>query len=140
MTKITSPESSIDDPNPAPRPYILGRGKVEVDGRYIGNTPYAGFAFMRGKYFFRFGTEYITPENILMFFRIDRANRTMINYIPANPFGPQIGFQIIGFLRAREFDLKSENWQTLDFEMEIQKAPGTNFPDVVSIIRSGDNA
>lgn len=102
--------------------YVMGRGKIEVDGRYVGITREASFwpGGVSDKLLFIFAMESITAENHELFFSPVPERSATIVYRAQNPVGRQIDYHLEGVLRRRRFDLKSEGWQAMVMELGVR--------------------
>ncbi len=94
--------------------FTIGRGKVHVNNRYVGNTARAEVVDC-GVLAFEFDCEDISPENLAMFFGpVDLAN---IEYVAKNPHGANIDLEMTGNLYPVRWPMKGEQWTFLSFRL-----------------------
>lgn len=121
----------LSDENPG---YTLGRGRLFIDGRYIGNTPYCRIAFRPESYSVLFGADVISEENKALFLGGSRV--VALVYESRNPAGNRTSFTAGGLLLPSGADLKGDEWVTLDFCLLCDRigwtaeADETKVPDV----------
>lgn len=112
--------------------FILGRGKVLINGRHVGNTPKFGFLGTQDDGIVRimFATDNISAENLMRYFDalVGGIPGQRVEYEPANPQGRQIGFVFPNVkILAGPWQFKDDDWQQLGFLGEVEGLNGRLF-------------
>lgn len=103
--------------------YILGRGEIHVDGRYIGNSPSFHFLPSKPDKIIRIGfaTDVISEENLTLYFKAQSGELPVsIVYKADNPIGRNINFIFPNVkLGAGKYEFKGDTWQKINFIGEV---------------------
>lgn len=94
--------------------YVVGRGKVYLDGRYIGNT---SSVKLMSPTQLRVVCENISDENLQMLLRRDGVSHT-VTFEPAAPIGLLPRFIAFGTLTFEPLELKSEGFMFFVFAVD----------------------
>lgn len=98
-----------------PGDYVLGRGRVYIDGAYIGNTPQVTFFYEEGELKIAV-TCGAMSKNVLGKVTAGPREGALLRYVSCNPIGRSTSFTAEdGKLVVEPFDLKTDDWMTAKF-------------------------
>tara|TARA_Y100000593_G_scaffold83521_2_gene157531 strand:+ start:34828 stop:35376 length:549 start_codon:yes stop_codon:yes gene_type:complete len=113
---LTATENIPGDPaETKPGDYVLGRGRISIDGAYIGSTPQVTL-FYEGEVLKIAVTCDAITTNTLNKIVAGPRKGAFLRYTSCNPIGRKTGFIASDATMAVEpFDLKTDNWMTAKF-------------------------
>lgn len=116
--ELTS-EANAPEPPEHKNQLVLGRGKVFVNQRYVGNTPHAEIVHLPDGLIFVFITQDISDENLDML--TDWPAKVVVDFKAVNPFGRNMNYRGTGQFREGRLSLKTDDWQGIRFVVECDK-------------------